>query len=105
MEKTIPGSVYLVIGFIVAVMSYMIDKNSLLLFFIVGVVFMGIGAAKIGLKKAEKTARSPIPEVKAPPPAQPQQRRSFRMLNRCARCGATVQPQFNFCPSCGTRHN
>ncbi|MBU2561685.1 MAG: hypothetical protein KKD17_05275 [Nanoarchaeota archaeon] len=122
-EKKIPGPVYIVIGAAMVLMSVFIDVQKLVVFILVGAVFIVIGFFKIIIKldqrrkEQERHARHahhqhaahPRPQRPAAhhpahtPPANYEQKTETSHVVRCSQCGVKLHHLFKFCPSCGQK--
>ncbi|MBI5398153.1 hypothetical protein HZB03_01695 [Candidatus Woesearchaeota archaeon] len=129
MVKSIPGWFYILIGAIVSAASYLISYEKMILFFYAGVIFMGVGVAKIILGKVlpevsqPSSLQQPIrltplqiqqrsilhrieatQKAQAPPFQHAPQHKPLSTTNLvCANCQARLHPSFSYCPRCGQK--
>lgn len=97
----IPGPVYLILGLIIAGISWFIDsktESSFVPFFYIGLFFIAVGVFKIIVKII-------IPKQDEQPQQQAQQQpqQARLSLSYCPHCRAQVNPSNNFCFNCGAR--
>ncbi len=98
----IHGLVYIIIGIFVSIASWRINNEDLQLFFYVGILFIGIGAAKLLLslvkskKEGEKTTHHK--KISLQQHLQHQQKHHYK---RCPRCGSIMRLADRFCSRCG----
>lgn len=94
----IHGLVYIIIGILVSIASWKINKESLYLFFYLGILFIGVGAAKLLLgllknkKEEEKVVHHKVPH---------HQSRHLQHYRHCRRCGNVMRINDRFCGKCG----
>ncbi len=91
-KQGIPSLAYLILGIVVAVASYLIDQKKLVLFMIIGAVFVMIGVVKLVFARERKAEKTIIDAQK------PHMKYKY-----CARCGNRMQMQERFCRNCGTQ--
>ena len=125
-KKPLPPVVYLVIGAAMVLMSVFIDAEKLLLFILVGAVFIVIGFIKTVMNAGEekhkkrrhhrkhlhhaahgqthklspkdyKQGEHPTHEIKKT------KHGTHMTAARCASCGVKLHPQFKYCPNCGQK--
>ncbi|MBI2655028.1 hypothetical protein HYX06_01235 [Candidatus Woesearchaeota archaeon] len=95
----IHGLVYLIIGIFVSVASWKINNEDLYLFFYAGILFMGVGVAKLLLslirnKEEETTHHKEISH---------HQTQNLQHYRRCRKCGNAMRINDKFCGRCGFR--
>ena len=101
MAKTeIPGWAYILTGVVVAGFSLIIGLETMLLFFIVGIIFLVVGAIKL-LKKPKKETHHKTTHHKSPQHHN-QHRSHHAPVPHCKSCGAKLHISFKYCPGCGT---
>lgn len=84
----IPSWLWLAVGVIVSVYSYL-QFDKLMIFFYVGLVFVAVGIGKlIASYSGKKTAKPGNAASK---------------LKRCIRCSEMLHHSANYCSKCGTR--
>ena len=93
----IHGFAYLIIGIFVSVASWKINKEALYLFFYAGILFMGVGVAKLLLsliknKKEEETTHHRKIQSQA---------QHLQHYRRCKKCGNVMRANDKFCGRCG----
>ena len=95
----IHGFVYIIIGIFVSVASWNINNEELQLFFYAGILFIGIGAAKLllGLLKNKKEDEKIVHHRKI----QHQSQHLQQHYKRCKRCGSVMRANDRFCSRCG----
>lgn len=81
----IPGFVYFIIGVGVAAASWKLDFKKFQLFFILAIIFIFIGVAKM-IVSAKRKAPTPV-----------------RGGMFCRTCASPLHPGDRFCPNCGGR--
>lgn len=93
----IHGLVYVIIGILVSIASWKINKEALYLFFYVGILFIGVGAAKLLLSLiSNKKEEEIMHHRKIQPQAQ-----HFQHYRRCKKCGSVMKANDRFCSKCG----
>jgi ribosomal protein L32 len=127
----IHGIVYMIVGAIVALVSWKIDYNDLLIFFYIGILFLVIGLFKIFMSLARKDeVNQSVAQEEKPhhlrhiregskqhhtvnqhnraqyhPQRQHQQNthtaRQQVQYKRCKNCGNPARLHDNFCSNCG----
>ena len=81
----IHGILFVIVGAIVAIYSYMLDSKSLLLFLIAGICFILFGLFRMLTSKKQKQTSYKIAQ------------------NFCSSCGTAAHDLQNFCHNCGNR--
>ena len=96
----ISGTVFLVVGLAVAILSFAIDKQRFFLFLVLGVIFAFIGVFKVFTAKSRKRGTVPSP---AQTPKHPMHQRSHTSpyVAFCPSCGNAVRSTDHFCNKCG----
>ena len=96
----ISGWIWLILGAIVSGYSQIVmmkAKNNMLLFFYVGLVFIGIGVAKILIKVILKNPKNRKKDLELPKESKSS---SYKIIF-CPRCKSKNYDSFNYCQSCG----
>ena len=97
----IHGFVYIIIGIFVSVASWKINNEDLYLFFYAGILFMGVGVAKLLLSLIRnKKEGEKITHHKEISHHQTQHLQHYR---RCRKCGSVMKANDRFCGRCGFR--
>lgn len=94
----ISGWVYVVIGFLVAIPSYVIDKEKMFLFLLLGVIFIGIGFIKIFSATKTRPKQQTAGRQGRIQKQHPKPRIVF-----CPYCGQAVYETQQFCHRCRSR--
>ena len=87
----IPGPIFIILGVIIAVASFIINRmgktNRMVVFIIAGALMVAWGAIKIMTNPKARPKEKPKHEAKA----------------FCSRCGSVLKTFDNFCPRCGQK--
>ena len=124
-DKNIPGSVWIIIGAGVMLMSLIVGLKSdrlesFYLFILAGAVFIVVGFFKIILKdtkhakrhvhKTHHAAQHPAkphthhaPVQKKPASKHVAHHTKHVQVMRCSNCGVKLHSMFKFCPNCGQK--
>lgn len=106
MEKTtIPGWVYILIGLIVLVVSFLLQQDTNFVVFIaVGIIFLSIGIIKsIFARHKSKQKLDDTDALNTYQQKMTDSDGASKIQVRCYRCGVIVNPHFRYCHNCGTR--
>lgn len=104
----IHGLVYIGIGAFIGIFSFMLNREKLVFFIYIGLLFVLIGCAKLFLgflsksdeRAAKKTPLSQVPNVQH---RQNYQHRGQQSHKYCPSCGNVARAHDSFCSRCGNR--
>src|SRR3989338_3335050 len=97
----IHGLVYLIIGIFVSVASWKINNEDLYIFFYAGILFVGVGVAKLllSLMRNKKEDEKIIHHKEI----SHRQTQHLQHYKRCKGCGSVMRINDRFCSRCGLR--
>ena len=102
----IHGLVYIGIGVFIGVFSYMLNREKLIFFIYIGLLFVLIGCAKLFLgllnKGGERTTGK-IHISQQAPNAQNRQHQGQQSHKYCQSCGNVARAHDSFCSRCGNK--
>tara|TARA_Y100000031_G_scaffold124485_1_gene140307 strand:+ start:696 stop:1010 length:315 start_codon:yes stop_codon:yes gene_type:complete len=102
MKNLISSKVYLIVGFTITILSYILDKiitsNSMKPLMLIGIIILIIGIGKIFLEKAINMGK-----VKKTYKHTPEYYKKHHSHKFCEKCGYKLRETFNFCYNCGQR--
>lgn len=88
--------IYIIVGLFVSILSWRLNYQKLIFFFYAGVIFIVIGAVKIGLNLIKNKETKPkVVHHKA--------QHQFPRFKRCQKCGNAARLNDIFCGKCGSR--
>ena len=99
----IHGSVYLIVGLVVAIYSYFMDKKKFFVFIIIGAIFILVGIAKLIINRAKQPKQDIHRPIHAQKYQQPVQKVEQTIAAYCHKCGSAIRHFDNFCGRCGQR--
>lgn len=91
--------VYFIVGLLVSVLSWRLNKEKLIFFFYIGLIFIVVSIAKLIfgiIKKSSNKKENKHQKIQT-------QKQRIQHFKRCSRCGNVIRINEGFCSVCGAR--